>query len=217
MLQSSNPSSQRSVGSSSGGTSTRSSCPEPPLFVIDEFLQGIPQAVESCLGKDVARQADKQGVFGSPDATHSNHSGYCPPPSMTLPTGNPDYTAGLSPASGNLSPPSGCPPLSIRTGSPPASVLSGMTGGGVNGIPGYSGGAGFAAALGMSDLKDGSEGFSSIMEQFQNMAPGVRSLQNMMKHVLSGTRKHPLQQQHQQQQHRAPGWKQSDRKWGEKG
>lgn len=194
MLQSSNPNSQRSVGSSSGGTSTRSSCPEPPLFVIDEFLQGIPQAVETCLGKDVARQADKQGVFGSPE-TQSNHSGYYPPSTVTLPNGNSEYLSGISPSSANqlnLSSPPGGPALSIRTGSPPASVLSGVTGGGVNGIPGYSGGAGFAAALGMGleggNLKDGSEGFSTIMEQFQNMAPGVRSLQAMMKQVLSGER-----------------------------
>lgn len=184
VMHSTNPCSQRSVGSSSGGTSTRSSCPEPPLFAIDEFLQGIPQVVENCLGKDVTQQADKQGVYGSPEsqsvappATFSNHGGGATPSVHSF--------------KGEGSSPPGCPP-STRTGSPPASVVSGMTGGhtggqSVNGIPGYSG-AGFAAGLaGLSgDPKECSSGFSTVMGQFQNMQPGVRSLQSMMSQVLSG-------------------------------
>lgn len=41
-MHTTNPSSQRSTGSS-GGTSTRSSNGDPTLFPIDEFLKGIPQ------------------------------------------------------------------------------------------------------------------------------------------------------------------------------
>ncbi|GMH37672.1 hypothetical protein BSKO_05545 [Bryopsis sp. KO-2023] len=183
MITTSNPNSQRSTGSASeGATSTRSSCADP-LFPIEEFLQGIPKVLEARLATpdakpvtpgEIERQADKQGIFGSPESQHQNNSYYdtCTQASMVDTVG----TEGTSPT---------------KLDSPtPEEAMGAMAGLENAGIPGYSG-AGFAAALGMAAdpgmMKDGEPvGFSTIMEQFQSMAPGVRSLQTMMRQVLTG-------------------------------